>query len=249
MLATIQVDIDPLWTAFSKTPEFSFSQTENSIYASTVDTFLQLFEEYGVKATFFVVGRDLEKKIALDSVEKILAAGHEVANHTYTHTSFNGGTFDEKVRDIENFAEIFGKNFNQPVSGFKAPCYAIDEKIMRYLDERYLYDSSMISTSMSPLLKLYYKLKGQYVHGDNWGRLPHLFAPRSPYRCNLNKIWQRGESRIILLPITSTPYASLPFHFSFINIFGLKYFEWNYRLLRLSASKIFEFRLPRHRSV
>jgi peptidoglycan-N-acetylglucosamine deacetylase len=44
---------------------------------------LSTLNEEGVKATFFVIGADLERN--LEEGRKIVAAGHELGNHTYSH--------------------------------------------------------------------------------------------------------------------------------------------------------------------
>src|SRR5215475_7640909 len=44
---------------------------------------LSILNEEGVKATFFVIGEDLERN--LEEGRKIVAAGHELGNHSYSH--------------------------------------------------------------------------------------------------------------------------------------------------------------------
>jgi peptidoglycan-N-acetylglucosamine deacetylase len=44
---------------------------------------LSILNEAGVKATFFVIGVNLERN--LEDGRKIVAAGHELGNHTYSH--------------------------------------------------------------------------------------------------------------------------------------------------------------------
>src|SRR4030095_3689082 len=44
---------------------------------------LSILNEAGVKATFFVIGMELERN--LEEGRKIVAAGHELGNHTYSH--------------------------------------------------------------------------------------------------------------------------------------------------------------------
>jgi peptidoglycan/xylan/chitin deacetylase (PgdA/CDA1 family) len=46
---------------------------------------LELLARHGVKATFFVVGKYVEREPEL--VRRALAEGHAVGNHTYSHTS------------------------------------------------------------------------------------------------------------------------------------------------------------------
>ncbi|HEY8559611.1 MAG TPA: polysaccharide deacetylase family protein [Pyrinomonadaceae bacterium] len=48
------------------------------------DEILGVLSEQNTKATFFLVGGDLEKN--LEEGRKIVAAGHEVGNHSYSHT-------------------------------------------------------------------------------------------------------------------------------------------------------------------
>ncbi len=50
--------------------------------ARTEDVLLVL-DKLGVRATFFVMGADLEKN--MPEARKIVAAGHELGNHTYSH--------------------------------------------------------------------------------------------------------------------------------------------------------------------
>ena len=48
------------------------------------DEILRILKEEDVKATFFLIGGELEKH--LDEGKKIVAAGHEIGNHSYSHT-------------------------------------------------------------------------------------------------------------------------------------------------------------------
>jgi len=50
---------------------------------SQIDTLLPLLNEYGVKATFYVTPRNLPQRIA--GWRELVAAGHEVGNHTVSH--------------------------------------------------------------------------------------------------------------------------------------------------------------------
>lgn len=48
------------------------------------DEILRVLKEENVKATFFLIGVDLEKHPS--EGKKIVAAGHEIGNHSYSHT-------------------------------------------------------------------------------------------------------------------------------------------------------------------
>lgn len=67
-------------------------ETERQIVALTFDdgptpigvtTVLPLLEQYDATATFFLVGREIERHPGL--AERLLAAGHELGNHTWSH--------------------------------------------------------------------------------------------------------------------------------------------------------------------
>jgi len=48
-----------------------------------VDEILPLLDQYNVKATFFLIGNEIEKNP--EEAKKIVSAGHQVGNHTYSH--------------------------------------------------------------------------------------------------------------------------------------------------------------------
>jgi peptidoglycan-N-acetylglucosamine deacetylase len=50
---------------------------------TNVEEILPLLEKYNAKATFFVIGNELEKNIELG--QEIANAGHQIGNHTYSH--------------------------------------------------------------------------------------------------------------------------------------------------------------------
>jgi len=50
---------------------------------NNVDKILPLLKQYNVKATFFLIGNDIEKNP--EEAKKIVSAGHQVGNHTFSH--------------------------------------------------------------------------------------------------------------------------------------------------------------------
>jgi len=69
------------------------ADTEEKVIALTYDDgpsfpytnqLLDILDRYQVKATFFVIGRNIEKHPEI--VPLIVARGHELANHSYSHT-------------------------------------------------------------------------------------------------------------------------------------------------------------------
>ncbi len=70
---TQQVETDQKVVALT----FDDGPTEN------VNEILPLLDKYYVKATFFLIGQDIEKYP--EEAKKIVEAGHQVGNHTYSH--------------------------------------------------------------------------------------------------------------------------------------------------------------------
>lgn len=75
---------------------------------------LDILSEYGIKATFFVVGKNAQEypEIVLDEFNR----GHEIGNHTYSHPNLRGlsvkSISDEITKTQELLAKITG---NSPV--------------------------------------------------------------------------------------------------------------------------------------
>lgn len=66
---------------------------------------LEILARYEVKATFFMVGVNVENYP--DAARAVLAAGHEVGNHTYTHRVLGGLSHEEIDEEIGRCEEAF----------------------------------------------------------------------------------------------------------------------------------------------
>ncbi|HEX2205538.1 MAG TPA: polysaccharide deacetylase family protein [Longimicrobium sp.] len=67
--------------------------------AAYADSVLGLLEREGVRATFFVIGQDLER--APEVGRRLAAAGHELGNHSYTHRVMAARPLREVRREVE----------------------------------------------------------------------------------------------------------------------------------------------------
>lgn len=59
---------------------------------------LDLLDRHRVRASFFVVGRHVEK--APDIARRIVSAGHLLGNHSHTHDRFGQMNLEEQVQDM-----------------------------------------------------------------------------------------------------------------------------------------------------
>jgi peptidoglycan/xylan/chitin deacetylase (PgdA/CDA1 family) len=83
--------------------------------AGVTEQVLDLLNEYQAKATFFCLGKNVEKEPKL--FERILNENHTVGNHTYNH--LNGWTTqsDDYLQDIYACSEVFESKLFRPPYG------------------------------------------------------------------------------------------------------------------------------------
>ncbi len=90
------------------------------------DRILALFDEHGVKATFFMLGWVAERYPAL--VRRIVAGGHELASHGYSHVRVTQQTPEEFRVDVIRNKQLLEDIGGQPVIGYRAASYSIGAK-------------------------------------------------------------------------------------------------------------------------
>ncbi len=106
---------------------------------------LSLLAAHKARATFFVLGCIAEALPGL--VPQIVAAGHEIASHGYSHrmvTQLDPQSFRDEVRKT---GALLARQSGQEIVGFRAPRWSLSAatawafEILR--EEGYRYDSSM----------------------------------------------------------------------------------------------------------
>ena len=73
---------------------------------------LNILEKYNVKATFFVVGENAENYSPV--LRQILACGHEIGNHTYSHDKIDIGELEKCENTVYEHLEYKTKLFRPP---------------------------------------------------------------------------------------------------------------------------------------
>ena len=94
----------------------TFDDGPNPLYTPAI---LDILKEHGVPATFFVVGREVEQYP--DIARRIVAEGHEIGNHTYSHANLLGArpqTVEHEIvaanRAIEAVTGVYPHFFRPP---------------------------------------------------------------------------------------------------------------------------------------
>jgi polysaccharide deacetylase family protein (PEP-CTERM system associated) len=106
---------------------------------------LALLEQYGQKATFFILGWVAEREPSL--VRAIANGGHEVACHSYAHQRVFTLTPQEFRSDLRRAKAVIEDAAGQQLFGYRAPTFSICKESLWALEilagEGFLYDSSI----------------------------------------------------------------------------------------------------------
>jgi len=108
---------------------------------------LDLLARHEVQATFYIPGRVAERHPA--RVAAIVAAGHEIAHHGYTHTSPHKLTRDQEEAELVRGLEIL-RGFGTEVSGYRSPSWDLSPHTLGLLHEHGIAYSSNLMDDIRP---------------------------------------------------------------------------------------------------
>jgi peptidoglycan-N-acetylglucosamine deacetylase len=146
-----------------------------------VPRILDLLQEYKLPATFFVPGVTAERYP--DTVQQILAAGHEVGHHSYAHFSPIDQDEAAERSDFERALEALARLGVEP-KGFRCPSWEPQWRTPALVAEFGLeYDSSLMDADSPYLLETDAgDIVELPVHWalDDWEQYAYL--PRPPFK-------------------------------------------------------------------
>ncbi len=139
---------------------------------------LDLFDEHGVKATFFTLGWVAERYP--DLIKRMVNDGHELASHGYSHIRVTQQTPAEFLADVIKTKALLEDLSGTLIKGYRAASYSINDSNMWAL-EILAETGHLYSSSIYP------------VKHDLYG-VPD--APRFAFR-------PHGETGILEIPVTT----------------------------------------------
>lgn len=92
-------DVIYSWNSNDKKIALTFDDGPHPVYTQEI---LEILEEYDIRATFFVIGQNLQYYGDLLQCE--IEGGHEIGNHTYSHRNLRTLTnevIEQEIRDTE----------------------------------------------------------------------------------------------------------------------------------------------------
>ncbi len=87
---------------------------------------LEVLNSHNIKATFFMLGAKAEKNIAL--VEQVVEAGHELGNHSYSHSALTRGSLKSVSNELQKTKDILQK-YTTNIQWFRPPYGLVNTKI------------------------------------------------------------------------------------------------------------------------
>lgn len=95
---------------------------------------LDILARYNVKATFYVIGQMVRRYPEV--LRRVVAEGHEVGNHTWTHPTLSRMGNDSFLREIDRTQEIIWQTVGAVPVTMRPPYGAITSRQSHMLDDR-----------------------------------------------------------------------------------------------------------------
>jgi len=217
-IASVSVDLDSLvhYCRIHGLDEAGLPPASRGlVYQQSVLCFLDLFDELQIKATFFVVGSELDNPEAVANLARAVAAGHEIASHSYSHDyALTRRPAAEIESDLSRADRAIREALHVEPRGFRAPGYTLTGPLLAAVAARgYAYDSSVFPAAP------YWAAKALIMGALSLAGRPSraildrpsvVLAPRLPYRPDEAEPYRRGASRVIELPIAVEPLTRIP---------------------------------------
>ena len=217
LIADLSLDLDNQW-AYMRTHGDAGWESFPSYLPFVVPHILRIFDRLNLKVTVFVVGRDASLEENHNCLRSIVAAGHEVGNHSFDHQPWlQRYSSVELIAEFEQAEAALQQISDQKVVGFRGPGFTLSAEILELLSQRgYLYDGSTFPTFLGPAARAYYMMRSSFSKQEKedraelFGTLSAGFQSLKPYW------WQTKTGRVMEFPVSTIPIVRMPFHFSYI---------------------------------
>jgi peptidoglycan/xylan/chitin deacetylase (PgdA/CDA1 family) len=136
LIVSTNVQLNYFVDALNRNPEVSGKKVAITFDDGPVENtikILEILDKYNVKASFFCVGKNIEKNPEI--FESILQNGHFVGNHSYSHTRKIGFLSTAKiVEEIQKCDEVAMKIGGVKLNSFRPPFGVINPKTKKALE-------------------------------------------------------------------------------------------------------------------
>lgn len=143
----MSIDVEDYFQVSAMAPYIARSDWENMPcrVERNIDRLLALFDRHGAKATFFVLGWLADRYPAM--VRRIVAGGHELSSHGYSHIRATDQVEQDFFEDIVRAKGVLENIGGVGVLGYRAPSFSIGTTNLWAFDAiaraGYVYSSSV----------------------------------------------------------------------------------------------------------
>lgn len=124
---------------------------------------VELFRRFGIRQSFFIPAHTVES--FRDACEAVVAGGHEVGLHGYSHENPLALTYEQEEAVFDRSIEVIERLTGRKPTGYVAPWWEVSENSVRImLDKGIKYDHSLMHKDH----ECYYVRAG-----DGWTRIDY----------------------------------------------------------------------------
>jgi peptidoglycan/xylan/chitin deacetylase (PgdA/CDA1 family) len=203
--ATVSVDVDPvdlhlLGYGFEGIPP------DPLVYTHALPRLAEVFGRHGVRATFFVVGRDAPQHPEI--LRELEDAGHEIASHSLDHPMPFVRVAMSKLRhQLAESRRVLSGLLKNPPIGLRAPNWDVSPRAHAPLVEAgYRYDASGFPSAFQVPVRLLLTAKSTNPRKTFRMRPWPWTFERQPY------IWRNAGKDLIEFPISVSPVIRFPIY-------------------------------------
>jgi polysaccharide deacetylase family protein (PEP-CTERM system associated) len=148
MLNALSIDLEDEHCAFARDWLHIDIEPSDAVVKNT-ECFLEIFAQYNVNATFFILGEVAQKFPSL--IKRIAESGHEIAVHGFYHKQIFKLTQEQFRREVTDCKKLLEDITSYSVVGHRAPAFSIMPHTHWALEvlsqEGFKYDSSIYPIS------------------------------------------------------------------------------------------------------
>lgn len=222
------VDCDNLWIA-EEERQSRLDNGSDFLYRAALPKLINIFNEYDIKSTLFVVAKDLNNADYCDFLITCIRQGHAIASHSYSHPKdFKNQNI--QIREILMAHKIIREKLRVSPVGFRSPGYSkVQSRSIELLGRLgYRYNSSTL-----PGLGVFIVALGLL----RW-RIALIFEKSLDLWSSMFRFKTviKKKNGIVDIAIGSLPVLRLPIHPSFVFNMPTCYRRYVLRFLRSQRS-------------
>ena len=223
-LGRISLDLDNLWSYMKIHGDTRLGIVPVVPRPSASTSPFERCERHGLTVTVFIVGQDAALAKNAGAMRAIADAGHEIANHSFSHEPwFHTYSYDKIESEIADAETAIELATGQRPRGFRGPGFSLSDDTLRVLTER------NTCTTLRPFPRSSGPLGTRVLLSSTAASSPKKSerSARSsldPMRDGLRDLRavpsftlshvDRGE--LVEIPVTTLPFARIPIHMSYI---------------------------------